>query len=343
MESIRRHAYDFRYVIAGLPLGAVLLWNAPSIGLWLVALSFRDVGGMAAATAQSFLTLALSVLIEATPFLLLGVFVSVIVQNFVPRSAFQKIIPNGVVARRLVMSFTGMLLPVCECGNVPIARSLMSKGVGVGDAITFLLAAPILNPIVLLTTWQAFQMEESIVVGRFVAAFIIANLVALIVTRLLRPSQILTPEFSSQCQMHAHYGTDRSVKGFITRFETELWPLLKLLCFGALIAAAVQTFIPRETLVSIGTDPLMGIIAMILLGFVVSICSSVDAFFALAFARTFTPGAITAFLVAGPMVDIKMVALLRTTFTTRAVALICGLVFVFALATGLIVNWAAGR
>jgi len=285
---------------------------------------------------QDFLTIALSVFIESFPFLLLGTLISILVQRYISVELFRKLLPKRWLPRRLIMSFLGVFLPVCECGNVPLARSLMNRGASPGDALTFLLAAPILNPLVLLTTWQAFRFEESIVIGRFLAGFLIANLVAILVTTLLRNRNIVTDDFAKSCLVddpHSH-----GASGFAQNFTVELWPMLKMLAFGAVIAAAVQMFVPRETLASVGADPFLGIITMILLGFIISICSNVDAFFALAFARTFTPGALTAFLVSGPMVDIKMVALLKTTFTTRAIILICSLVFSLSLLSGIIIN-----
>ena len=105
---------------------------------------------------------------------------------------------------------------------------------------------------------------------------------------------------------------------------------------GSAIAGAVQVLVPRETLLAIGSDPALSIVAMIALATVVSICSNVDSFFALSFASTFTPGSIVAFLLVGPLVDVKMLALLRTTFTTRTLAGVVVVVVLsaFAIATG---------
>lgn len=285
---------------------------------------------------QDMLTLTISLLIEATPFLLLGAIVSTLVRYVVPPSVWSNLAGKHVVFRRLILSFSGILLPVCECGNVPVARSLIGRGLSTGDAITFLLAAPILNPIVLFVTWQAFSYEPSIAIGRFVAALLIANIVAIAAVRILRARNIITIEFEKVCASDKL--VKRTASNMAEHLKRELLPLFTLLFVGAVIAALVQVFVPREALLAIGGDPLGGIVAMILLGFVVSICSSVDAFFALAFTQSFTPGAITAFLIAGPMIDIKMVALLRSTFTLRAIGTICGLVVCLTVIAGLIIN-----
>ena len=101
------------------------------------------------------------------------------------------------------------------------------------------------------------------------------------------------------------------------------------------IAAASQTFIPREVITAIGSNVVLAVVAMLLLAFIISICSSVDAFFALAYVGTFSLGSILAFLVAGPMVDIKMIALMKTTFTYRALAVIAGGVLTLTLLIGI--------
>ena len=110
------------------------------------------------------------------------------------------------------------------------------------------------------------------------------------------------------------------------------------LVIGSALAGAVQVLVPRDALLAIGSNPALSIIAMIALAMIVSICSNVDAFFALSFASTFTPGSIVAFLLVGPLVDVKMLALLRTTFRTRVLAGVVVIVVLFAIAVGSVVN-----
>ena len=107
---------------------------------------------------------------------------------------------------------------------------------------------------------------------------------------------------------------------------------------GVLLSIAVQVLVPRDALLAIGSNPALSIVAMILLAMIVSICSNVDSFFALSFAATFTPGSIVAFLLVGPLVDVKMLSLLRTTFRTRALAALVVIVVLFAIAAGSVVN-----
>ncbi len=287
--------------------------------------------------AQDGLTLTLSVLIEALPWVILGVLLSIVVQVWLPSDAVQRWLPRNPWGRRAVLSGLGMFIPVCECGNVPFARGLMMRGLGPSDALTFLIAAPIVNPIVILTTHAAFGWDGGILVARLVGGYLIANLIGWIYSRAADPQAMLTGRFVATCAHVAHEpGTP--VRRSLTHFLIELRAVMPALVIGSALAGAVQVLVPRDVLVAIGSNPLLSIVAMVALAMTVAICSNVDAFFALSFASTFSSGAIIAFLLVGPLVDVKMLALLRTTFTGRVLAGIVGVVILAACAIGLGVN-----
>jgi uncharacterized protein len=144
---------------------------------------------------------------------------------------------------------------------------------------------------------------------------------------------------------HHHLGHDhqhapgRWQEGFEI-FRDEVSLMLKMLCLGAVIAGLTQVFVPRDVLTSVGGDPFLSILAMTGLAFVISICANVDAFFALAYSNTFTAGSIVAFLVFGPMIDIKMLALMRTTYKTRLLVVMTLVVTLSSVLIGLLVNYA---
>jgi uncharacterized membrane protein YraQ (UPF0718 family) len=228
-----------------------------------------------------------------------------------------------------------MLIPVCECGNVPFARGLLMRGFSVPETMTFLIAAPIVNPIVIITTHAAFGFDDGILIARLVGGYAIANLIGWLYSLHRDPDGLLTERFRETCELVAHEPGGR-VRRSLAQFVVELRAVMPALIIGSAIAGAVQVLVPRETLLAIGSDPALSIVAMIALAMVVSICSNVDSFFALSFASTFTPGSIVAFLLVGPLVDVKMLALLRTTFTTRTLAGVVVVVVLsaFAIATG---------
>ena len=285
--------------------------------------------------AQDGLTLAISVLIESLPFIALGVVLSIVVQVWVPPGVIERWLPRAAWARRAVLSLLGMLIPVCECGNVPFARGLLMRGFSVPETMTFLIAAPIVNPIVIITTHAAFGFDDGILIARLVGGYLIANLIGWLYSLHRDPDGLLTERFRETCELVVHEPGGR-VRRSLAQFVVELRAVMPALIIGSAIAGAVQVLVPRETLLAIGSDPALSIVAMIALAMVVSICSNVDSFFALSFASTFTPGSIVAFLLVGPLVDVKMLALLRTTFTTRTLAGVVVVVVLsaFAIATG---------
>src|SRR5690606_31661495 len=231
--------------------------------------------------------------------------------------------------------------PVCECGNVPFARGLLLRGFTVPETLTFLVAAPIVNPIVIITTHQAFGFDDGILIARLLGGYAVANLIGWLYSRHPDPDGLLTDRFRGMACAVPGRGSvpgrggsvPEPVEGqwrqSLVQFIVELRAVMPALVIGSALAGAVQVLVPRETLLAIGSNPVLSIVAMIALAMVVSICSNVDSFFALSFASTFTPGSIVAFLVVGPIVDVKMLALLRTTFTARTLA---GIVVVVVLA-----------
>lgn len=289
---------------------------------------------------QDFVTLTLSIFIEAFPFIVLGSLLASAVSTYVPPHLFDKYLPDRPAARRAVLSLLGFMFPVCECGNVPLSRSLMVRGMRPSEAITFLLAAPVINPVTIWATWTAFSYDGSIVVSRIVATLVIANIIGYVISVKKRQHEFLTDSFVAVCDAAKKPGQEKgSAQKFITTFNHEMRLLIKLLAIGAIIAGLVQAFVPRDILIGIGSNVLLSIFAMLLLAFVVSICASVDAFFALAFASTFTAGSIVSFLVFGPMIDIKMLTLLKTTFRTSLLAIITVLVGLMSVLTGLVVTY----
>ncbi|WP_412944513.1 permease [Microbacterium sp. 179-B 1A2 NHS] len=287
--------------------------------------------------AQDGLTLALSVLIESLPFVVLGVLLSIVVQVWVPAGVIEKRMPRNPWARRAVLSLLGMLVPVCECGNVPFARGLMMRGFAVSETLTFLIAAPIVNPIVILTTHQAFGFDDGVLVARLLGGYLIANVIGWLYSRHPDPDALLTDRFRDACVVEQAASGNRGRRS-LAQFVVELRAVMPALIIGSAIAGLVQVVIPRDVLLAIGSNPALSIAAMILLAMVVAICSNVDSFFALSFASTFTPGAIVAFLLVGPLVDVKMLALLRTTFRTRVLGVLVVSVILAAAAIGGVVN-----
>lgn len=279
---------------------------------------------------QSFLqmnTIFISILIEALPFVTLGVLISGIIQIFVTDEMIAKIMPKNKVLAVIFASFLGILFPSCECGIVPIVSRLVSKGVPISAGIAFMLTAPIINPVVLFATFIAFGSDWKMALYRAIGAIIVAIFVGILIAFRFKGSPFKE-------HMHHHHSDGKSTPFFKKIWLTlehaveEFFSMGKYLIIGSLIAAAVQTYIKTSTLVSIGQGQASSSIVMMALSFILSLCSEADAFIASSFRTTFSTGSLLAFLVFGPMVDIKNLMMMLATFKKRLVFMIVSSVFV---------------
>ena len=286
---------------------------------------------------QDFLTFLISIVVEALPFVVLGIMISVVVQVWLPEGWLLRRLPKRRWARQVTISLLGVFVPVCECGNVPLARGLLAQGLSVSESLVFLLSAPVLNPVTIITTQQAFANDLAVLAGRMAGGFVIANVVGWVFMR-RRRDELLQPDFIKTCQISRHIHERRWVRS-LELFRHEASHMLPALLFGAVAAALVQVAVPREILLTLGSNPAWSIAAMLVLAFVISICSNVDAFFALAFKDTFTAGSLVSFLVFGPMIDIKLLSLMRTTYQPKVLMQVSLLVLLMAAAIGLGVNY----
>ena len=129
---------------------------------------------------QTFATVFLGIFIEAMPFVLLGALVSGVIGVFVRDETVARLLPRGRVAAPVVGSLLGLLFPVCECGVVPVTRRLVNKGASVGLGVAFLFASPVINPIVLWSTYAAFGGNWHMVAWRAGLTFAIASFVGFV-------------------------------------------------------------------------------------------------------------------------------------------------------------------
>ncbi len=329
----RRAAPIVGLSIGGAGIAAIFIVRAVTGDLALISLPN---------VLQDLLTLSYSVLIESLGFVILGILLSVVVQVWIPDSWIARVLPRTPVLRRMVISALGVFFPVCECGNVPLARGLMVKGFTVPEAMTFLVAAPIINPVTIITTHQVFGFDDGILVARLLGGFAIANIIGWLFSLHPDQSSILNSRFAAECELpaddHDHARESRLGKSR-DLFTRESAVILPALVIGSLIAGLVQVAIPRSVLVALGSNPLWSVLALMGLAFVISICSNIDAFFILPFATTFMPGGIAAFLIFGPIIDLKMLAMMRTTFTTRTLIQLTVIVALVSAAIGLFMNY----
>jgi len=298
---------------------------------------------------RTYVTVFLGIFIEAAPFLLLGSVVAGLIAEFVTPDDVARFFPRRWLTAPLAGALLGMVFPVCECGVVPVVRRLYQKGFPTAAGIAFLLGAPVLNPIVIASTYAAFGLGP-VFWGRLACTLLIAAGIGLVfsaspsVVRILAPRSLASlAEENSNLSLislrmsHRASLSARLYSAFSAATE-ELFDMGRYLVIGALIATTLQTFVPQQTLLGIGQGQISSVVALQALAFVLSVCSTVDAFLALSFVNTFTIGAVLAFLVFGPMVDIKSTLLYLNVFRPRAVVYAVAICFLASLLIGTFVN-----
>jgi uncharacterized membrane protein YraQ (UPF0718 family) len=259
--------------------------------------------------------IATSIVVEALPFVLLGALVSALLEVFVPDRAFAAVASLPLRLQVPGAALAGFAMPVCECGSVPVARRLILRGVHPAAAIAFMLASPIINPIVLLSTAVAYQGQAALemTAGRAVLGIVVALAAATIIGRtgaatLLRPRR-------AHHHAHNHGSRPRAVADHLT---ADLLFMGRFVIAGAVLAAAMQTIVPQHVFTGVLTSPFVGAALLMSLSFILSLCSEADAFVAVSFIQ-FPLGPQLAFLVFGPILDIKLALLYGATFGRRFV------------------------
>jgi uncharacterized membrane protein YraQ (UPF0718 family) len=313
------------------------------------------------ANFQSFKILFISIILEAFPFILLGVLFSALLQVFVTDELIQKWTPKNPVAGVLFGALLGLLFPLCECGMIPVVRRLIRKGMPAYIGIVYLLAGPIVNPIVYTSTYTAFRTTPEMAFARMGLAFAVSFIIGLLLYKFMKRS----PLKAMPRQNHEHSNTDDHEhqqghdhhhhhshehehrvggKGFRSRISStmahasdEFFEMGKYLIFGALLTGIIQTAVDRSTLAVFAEQPVFSYVFMMGFAFILSICSTSDAFIASSFSGIFDFGPLLAFLVFGPMIDLKNTLMLLSTFRIRIVlaliALTASLTFIGAWLT----------
>ncbi|WP_375295586.1 MULTISPECIES: permease [Paenibacillus] len=366
-----------------------------------------DLSFLSSPAMQSFKTLFLSIILEAFPFVLLGVLVSAVLQMFVSEQTIRRLVPRNPLLGILFACVVGIIFPLCECGMIPVIRRLLRKGMPVYVAVVFILVGPIINPVVYASTYMAFRSRPEVAYSRMGLAFIVALAIGLIIYKFVRSNPLRgasipvvpsardhlhthshghdhgqvhrhagqshrghlpvqqrhQPQGHSHSHDHAHSHHEHShlhhdahdhaghnhdhshgghtgftgrILGVLGHASDEFFEMGKYLMFGALITAALQTVISRDSLVSIGQGEIQSHLFMMAFAFILSLCSTSDAFVASSFASTFSTGSLLTFLVFGPMLDIKSLLMLLSAFKTRFVAALSVLIVVVVFVCSLL-------
>jgi uncharacterized membrane protein YraQ (UPF0718 family) len=293
-------------IVIALAAAAVLLGRAGGAG---------DIAGL-----ETFVLIFTSLVVEALPFVMLGALVSAFIAVYVPESVFGRLAALPLPLQVPGAALGGLAFPVCECGSVPVARRLIMRGIHPSAGLAFMLAAPIINPIVLASTWVAYSgrgLALEMLAGRAVLGLALAIIAGWAIgsegaADLLRPR----PDDGNADEAGAE-GDKR--RRFVEHFAGDFFFMGRFVVLGGALAALLQTAIPQSLVSGVASTPIIGSLALMGIAYVLSLCSEADAFVAVSF-TPFPLGSQLAFLVFGPVVDAKLSFLYGATFRKRFVS-----------------------
>jgi uncharacterized protein len=301
----------------------------------------------------------LSILLEGAPYILVGTILSGFIDAFLPAGLLERVLPKNKILATLAAGFLGLIFPVCECAVVPVVRRLVQKGLPLSCAMTYLLSAPIINPIVAVSTLTAFKefadltslpavLEATMTLGRLSLGYVVAVLVGLLmlrfrITDILKPSIATAVTNAATSRAEHPEGTpsapfnDRLIHAMRTAMRDFLDTGMYF-TIGVIITSIFNTQVDQTQVAQFAASDWIAIPSMMSLAFVLSLCSTSDAFIA-APMESFSLASKLAFLVFGPMMDVKLVFMYSAVFKRRVVvAMLLGL---FLLVGALSVPWIA--
>jgi uncharacterized membrane protein YraQ (UPF0718 family) len=300
-----------------------------------------------------------SIVLEALPFMLLGAVVGGLVETFVSRERMVSILPRRQWLAVFVAAGLGVFFPVCECAVVPVVRRLARKGLPPPAVIAYLLGAPIANPIVAASTAVAYRFDWLIVVTRLLGGYLVAVGIGLAAGRLLRDRPVFVDglrereEPAGSCGCDPGAGPDEPEARGLPRLLSRLGEALRhaaddflgvghYFVVGAFVAALAQTFLDRSAFLRVSGQPATAILLMMALAVAISLCSEADAFVASSFRGLMPLSAQMAFLMLGPILDLKLLLMYQTLFRRRVIFILAAFMFVAVLMAALVLH-ASGR
>ncbi|MFC5729103.1 MULTISPECIES: permease [Nocardioides] len=285
---------------------------------------------------QTWSTVFLAIVVQSIPFLVLGVLLSGLISALLSERLVARMLPKNAALAVPIAGIAGIGLPTCECAAVPVAGGLARRGVPPAVALTFLLAAPAVNPAVIVSTAVAFQGRADMVVARFVASMLVAVLIGWIYVGLAqRVPALQMPRL--RAIVHGHDG-ETKIGRFVGAAWHDLLPAAGFLVIGALIAASINVLVPLRIVEAVGGQVVVSILVLAAFAFVVALCSEADAFIAVSL-TAFSDTAKLVFLVVGPAMDVKLAAMEAGQFGRRFATQFVPLVLVVATTVASLVGW----
>ncbi|MCP1638631.1 uncharacterized membrane protein YraQ (UPF0718 family) [Streptococcus gallinaceus] len=280
----------------------------------------------------------LSIMIEALPFVLIGAIISGFIEVYISPDVVHRYLPKNKFLRILFGTFIGFFFPSCECGIVPIVHRFLEKKVPTYTAVPFLATAPVINPIVLFSTFTAFGNSIRFALFRALGSVIVAMVLGIFLG-FLDTSSILKKDIEVEGTHHHHHHKSWKKVGYtLVHAIDEFFDTGRYLVFGCLFASLVQVYVPTRLLTNLGHSPVSAILVMMLMAFLLSLCSEADAFIGASFLASFGLAPVMAFLVIGPMIDIKNLLMMKHYFNNRFIIEFMAIISIVILGYSLVIG-----
>jgi uncharacterized membrane protein YraQ (UPF0718 family) len=299
----------------------ILIFVALNGMIFLLVLIFqRIIENLEIKQLGDFASIFISIVLEAMPFILLGSFISAIIQNFISEELIVKLIPKINIFGYFGAALIGLVFPVCECAIIPITRSLIKKGMPVGLGITFMLSVPIINPVVIMSTYYAFYDKQAMLLLRIAGGFVAAILIGIVVNFLKgKEDKVILnnkgSDYYCSCGCNSlSLEKETKLKTVFEHTGKEFIDIMGYLIFGAFISSGFQVIQSQGGFNYIFDSKFLNIIFMMVLGFILSLCSEADAFVGRTFLENYSFSGVAAFLILGPMLDLKNLIMLFGSF-----------------------------
>lgn len=280
----------------------------------------------------------LAIFLEVLPFIIFGSLIASIVERYVSDDLLVKLIPKNIFLGSIAGILLGFFLPACDCAVIPVSKRLIKKKVPVNVAVSFMLASPIINPVVLLSTYTAFYLiDPSIFYLRLILGIIIALVIGIIMGLFFK-SDVIKDTEDNHCHCHQHKKGLKNDFIFIIKHTClELFSVLKFLMVGAVIASLVQTVLPKNILMIFSNHMILSVITLMIFAYLISLCSTSDSFIGKSLLINFSKESVVAYLLLGPMIDVKNTFVLFGNYKKSFVITLISLIFVMTFIMTMVV------
>ncbi len=285
-----------------------------------------------------------SIFFESLPFLILGAILSSFIEVFISKEKIAKLIPKNKILGSIVGVIIGFFIPACDCAVIPIAKRLIQKEVPLHVVVSFMLSSPIINPVVLLSTYFAFyKTNPEIFYMRILLGIVISLIIGIIMGILYKNKNVIRNRMDEEecgCNEHCHCHEkthENKLKSIVKHASYDLFDVVKYLMFGAIIASCIQVLLPRNVLLMFHNNTVLSIVVLMIFAYLISLCSTSDSFVGKSLLATFPSTSILAYLLLGPMIDIKNTFILLGNYKKSFVFTLISLIFIVIFISTLLV------